>query len=48
MNVLYEYMDVKPGEYAKDVDLGYVFIGSCTLVTLDMLNSLKENISHRH
>ncbi len=24
----YEYMDAKPGEYAKDIDLGYVFIGS--------------------
>lgn len=26
----YDYMDLKPGGYAKDIELGYVFIGSCT------------------
>ena len=26
----YDYMDLKPGEQAKDIELGYVFIGSCT------------------
>ncbi|WP_270279567.1 3-isopropylmalate dehydratase large subunit [Vagococcus bubulae] len=26
----YDYMDLKPGDYAKDIELGYVFIGSCT------------------
>ncbi|MGX4687465.1 3-isopropylmalate dehydratase large subunit [Vagococcus sp. JNUCC 83] len=26
----YNYMDLKPGGYAKDIELGYVFIGSCT------------------
>ncbi len=26
----YAYMDLQPGTYAKDIELGYVFIGSCT------------------
>lgn len=26
----YHYMDVQPGERAQDIDLGYIFIGSCT------------------
>lgn len=26
----YHYMDLSPGQYASDIEVGYVFIGSCT------------------
>src|SRR5699024_2640011 len=33
----YNYMDLKPGQKAEDIDLGYVFLGSCTNARLSDL-----------
>ncbi|AKS68761.1 isopropylmalate isomerase [Staphylococcus schleiferi] len=33
----YRYMDLKPGQFAKDIPLGYVFLGSCTNARLSDL-----------
>ena len=33
----YQYMGLKPGQYASDIPLGYVFIGSCTNARLSDL-----------
>lgn len=33
----YSYMDLKPGQKVSDIDLGYVFIGSCTNARLSDL-----------
>ena len=44
----YEYMDVKPGEYAKDIDLGYVFIGSCTNARLSDLELAAKFVKGKH
>lgn len=33
----YHYMDLKPGQKPEDIDLGYVFIGSCTNARLSDL-----------
>ncbi len=28
--IAYEYMDLQPGQKAEDINIGYIFIGSCT------------------
>ncbi|HFU4202613.1 TPA: 3-isopropylmalate dehydratase large subunit [Streptococcus suis] len=33
----YDYMDLSPGQQVKDIELGYVFIGSCTNARLSDL-----------
>ena len=33
----YNYMDLSPGKKAEDIDLGYIFIGSCTNARLSDL-----------
>ena len=33
----YHYMDLHPGQKAEDIDLGYIFIGSCTNARLSDL-----------
>ena len=33
----YQYMGLKPGQKAEDIDLGYVFLGSCTNARLSDL-----------
>lgn len=33
----YQYMNLKPGQYASDIPLGYVFLGSCTNARLSDL-----------
>ncbi|NHA42448.1 3-isopropylmalate dehydratase large subunit [Staphylococcus schleiferi] len=33
----YRYMDLKPGQFAKDIPLAYVFLGSCTNARLSDL-----------
>lgn len=38
----YRYMDLKPGQTAEEIDLGYVFIGSCTNARLsDLVEAAK-------
>lgn len=38
----YNYMDLKPGQTAKDIPLGFVFIGSCTNARLsDLIEAAK-------
>ncbi|PTJ90691.1 3-isopropylmalate dehydratase large subunit [Staphylococcus simulans] len=38
----YHYMDLKPGEKAEDIELGYVFLGSCTNARLSDLQEASE------
>ncbi|MDR1605961.1 MAG: 3-isopropylmalate dehydratase large subunit [Streptococcaceae bacterium] len=38
----YNYMDLKPGDRPTDIDLGYVFIGSCTNARLSDLKLAAE------
>lgn len=33
----YAYMDLQPGQKASDIELGYIFIGSCTNARLSDL-----------
>lgn len=38
----YQYMDLKPGQTAEEISLGYVFIGSCTNARLsDLIEAAK-------
>ncbi|MCG3399864.1 3-isopropylmalate dehydratase large subunit [Staphylococcus massiliensis] len=38
----YNYMGLKPGQYAEDIKLGYVFLGSCTNARLSDLKEASE------
>lgn len=38
----YKYMDMKPGQTAEEIELGYVFIGSCTNARLSDLQEAAE------
>ena len=38
----YNYMDLKPGQKAEDIELGYVFLGSCTNARLSDLVEASE------
>lgn len=40
----YEYMELKPGQQPKDIQIGYVFIGSCTNGRLSDLKEAAEVI----
>lgn len=44
----YQYMDLKPGQTASDIDLGYIFIGSCTNARLGDLEEAAKIIGDRH
>lgn len=44
----YQYMDLKPGQTASDIDLGYIFIGSCTNARLGDLEEAAKIIKGNH
>lgn len=44
----YQYMDLKPGQTASAIDLGYIFIGSCTNARLGDLEEAAKIIGDRH
>lgn len=44
----YQYMGLKPGEKAEDIELGYVFLGSCTNARLSDLVEASKFVEGRH
>ncbi|MGT2928669.1 3-isopropylmalate dehydratase large subunit [Streptococcus dentasini] len=44
----YNYMDLKPGEHIKDIELGYVFLGSCTNARLSDLKVAADFVKGKH
>ncbi|GMA46034.1 hypothetical protein GCM10025854_16200 [Tetragenococcus muriaticus] len=43
----YEYMDLHPGQYASDIKIEYVFIGSCTNGRLSDLQEAAKILSNK-
>ena len=44
----YNYMDLSPGKKAEDIDLGYIFIGSCTNARLSDLQLAAKFVAGKH
>lgn len=44
----YQYMGLKPGEKAEDIELGYVFLGSCTNARLSDLVEASKFVEGHH
>lgn len=44
----YQYMDLKPGGRPEEIDLGYVFIGSCTNARLSDLQLAADIVKGHH
>ncbi len=44
----YDYMDMKPGQTAEDIELGYVFLGSCTNARLSDLKVAAKYVAGKH
>ncbi|MDR0200233.1 MAG: 3-isopropylmalate dehydratase large subunit [Streptococcaceae bacterium] len=44
----YKYMDLKPGMTAEEIELGYVFIGSCTNARLSDLQEAAAQVKGKH
>ena len=44
----YNYMDLSPGKKAEDIDLGYIFIGSCTNARLSDLQLAAKFVDGKH
>lgn len=43
----YQYMNLSPGNYPKDIELGYVFIGSCTNGRLSDLEEAAKFVENK-
>lgn len=44
----YHYMDTKPGQKVEDLDIGYVFLGSCTNARLSDLKLAAKFVEGKH
>lgn len=44
----YQYMGLQPGQKAEDIDLGYVFLGSCTNARLSDLLEASQIVKGKH
>ncbi|MGT2749741.1 3-isopropylmalate dehydratase large subunit [Streptococcus orisasini] len=44
----YNYMDLKPGEKVEDIEIGYVFLGSCTNARLSDLKVAAAFVKGKH
>lgn len=44
----YKYMDTRPGEKVEDLDIGYVFLGSCTNARLSDLKLAARFVKGKH
>ena len=44
----YNYMDLSPGKKAEDIELGYIFIGSCTNARLSDLQLAAKFVAGKH
>ena len=44
----YAYMDLEPGQKASDIELGYVFLGSCTNARLSDLQVASRFVEGKH
>ena len=44
----YKYMDTKPGEKVEDLEIGYVFLGSCTNARLSDLKLAAKFVEGKH
>ena len=44
----YKYMGLQPGQKAEDIDLGYVFLGSCTNARLSDLLEASQIVKGKH
>ncbi|MGC4432539.1 aconitase family protein, partial [Streptococcus suis] len=42
------YMDLEPGQKASDIELGYVFLGSCTNARLSDLQVAARFVEGKH
>ena len=41
-------MDMQPGQTAEDIELGYVFLGSCTNARLSDLKEAAKYVAGKH